>query len=351
MYKTLWRKSVMIGARATGMSAASARLFGGLGAIFMLHRIGPPQNASGLNAFLSCEPGFLDELFDTLKTEGWRFVTLDEVADRLRAGHRDERFAALTLDDGYRDNAERGAPVFAAHEVPYTVFICPGLIDGSTYLWWEIAARIIEEHDTVRFRAQDGEIELLCATAAQKQAAYDRLTGYLTCDVDEDTQRVLMARFAGDYDVDVDVDAHRRASIMDWDGLRTLAADPLCTIGAHTNHHFSLRRLDRERAMEEIAGSVRRIGAELGETPRHFAFPYGGPTAAGAREVEMVREAGLTTAVTTRHGLLQPGHADHLHALPRISLNGEYQQPHYVETMLSGLTVALANRGRKLVTI
>lgn len=349
MYKTLWRKSVMIGARATGLSAVSQRLFGGLGAIFMLHRIGPPQNASGLNAFLSCAPGFLDELFGALKREGWRFVTLDEVADRLRAGHRDERFAAVTLDDGYRDNAELGAPVFAAHEVPYAVFICPGLIDGSTYLWWEIAARIIESRDTVRFRTHDDAIELLCATAAQKQAAYDRLTGYLTSEVDEDAQRVLTTRFAADHGVDVD--AHRRASIMDWDEVRALAADPLCTIGAHTSHHFSLRRLERNRAMEEIAGSVRRIGAEIGQTPRHFAYPYGGPSAVGEREVDLVREAGLATAVTTRHGLLQPGHTDHLHALPRISLNGEYQQPHYVETMLSGLTVALANRGRRLVTL
>lgn len=349
MYKTLWRKSVMIGARATGLSAASARLLGGLGAIFMLHRVGPPQNASGLNAFLSCAPQFLDELFDTLKRERWRFVTLDEVADRLRAGHGDERFAAVTLDDGYRDNAESGAPVFAAHQVPYAVFICPGLIDGPTYLWWEVAAAIIEARDKVTFRTFGGPLELECATATQKQAAYDRLTAYLTGEVDEDTQRILMTRFAADHGIDVD--AHRRGSIMGWDEIRALAADPLCTIGAHTIHHFSLRRLDRERAMEEIAGSVHRISAETGETPRHFAYPYGGPSAVGEREVDLVRQAGLATAVTTRHGLLQPGHADHLHALPRISLNGEYQRPHYVETMLSGLTVALANRGRRLVTL
>ena len=349
MYKTLWRKSVMIGARAIGLSAVSTRLFSGLGAVFMLHRIGPPQNASGLNAFLSCTPQFLDELFDTLKTEGWRFVSLDEVADRLKSGHRDERFAAVTLDDGYRDNAERGAPVFSAHEVPYAVFVCPGFVDGASYLWWEIAAAIIEANDAVTFQTLGEPLELACATAAQKQAAYDRLTTYLTGEVDEDTQRLLMTRFAAAHGVDAN--AHRDEAIMSWEELAVLNADPLCTIGAHTSHHFSLRRLDRPRAMEEIAGSVRRIGDKLGEAPRHFAYPYGGPPAVGEREVELARQAGLTTALTTRHGLLQPGHADHLHALPRISLNGEYQRAHYVQTMLSGLTVALANRGRTMVTV
>lgn len=349
MNKTVLRKSVMIGARAIGLSAVSERLLGGVGAIFMLHRIGLRQNASGLNGFLSCAPDFVDELLTALKAEGWRFVTLDEIVDRLQAGHRDERFAAVTLDDGYRDNAENGAPVFRAHDVPFTIYVSPGLVDGAAFLWWEILAHIIDQHDAVRFATDDTPIMLECATPAQKQAAYDRLMGYLTNDVDEDDQRRLVARFAVDHGVDVA--AHCRQAVMDWDQLRALSQDPLCTIGAHTTHHFSLKRLDRDRALAEIVGSVDALTDHLGAKPRHFAYPYGGPEAVGEREVELAREAGLTTAVTTRHGLLQADHADHLLSLPRISLNGEYQDRRYVETMLSGLTVALANRGRRLVTV
>lgn len=339
----------MIGARATGLSALSSRLFGGVGAVFMLHRIGAPQNRSGLNGFLSCEPGFLDDLFSKLKGEGWRFVSLDEVADRLRAGHVDERFAAVTLDDGYRDNAEQGAPVFRAHTVPYTVFVCPGFIDGDAFLWWEIAARVIETTETVNVATGGGTMTLDCATPARKQVAYDRLMDYLTSEVDEDTQRHLMSALAQAHGIDAQ--AHCAAEIMDWDALRTLDADPLCTIGAHTIGHFSLKRLDRDRARAEIEGSAHRIAEMLGTVPRHFAYPYGNASAVGAREVDLAREAGFATAVTTRHGLLQPAHAGHLLALPRVSLNGEYQHPHYVDTMLSGFTMALANGGKRLVTV
>lgn len=349
MNKTLLRKSVMVGARMTGLSAVSARLFGGIGAILMLHRIGPPQNTSGLNAFLSCAPGFLDQLLGSLRREGWRFVSLDEVADRLKSGHGDERFAAVTLDDGYRDNAEQGAPVFRAHSVPYAIFVCPGFVDGRASLWWEVLAHVIDRNDHVAFPADDGTILVDCDTPALKQAAYDRLMDYLTTRVDEDTQRRLVNRLAADHSFDPV--AHCRQAIMGWDDLAALNADPLCTIGAHTLNHFNLRRLERQRALDEMAGSIEQIGEKLGERPRHFAYPYGGPEAVGAREVGLAREAGLVTAVTTRHGLLQPDHASHLHALPRISLNGEYQRAHYVETMLSGVTVALANRGRRVVTV
>lgn len=349
MNSTLLRKSVMVGARATGLAAVSERWLGGVGAIFMLHRIGTPQNPSGLNAFLSFAPDFLGELLGGLKRDGLRFVSLDEVADRLKAGHADERFATVTLDDGYRDNAEAGAPVFRAHDVPYTIFVCPGLIDGPAFLWWEVLARIIDENESVRFAADEAPFVLECATPAQKQAAYDRLLQHLTTDVDEDTQRKQVAAFAAGYGLDPA--AHCRASIMDWDELASLADDPLCTIGAHTMHHFSLKRLDRARAYDEITQSIEAIGQRLGTMPRHLAYPYGGPEAVGEREVALAAQAGLATAVTTRHGLLQAGHAEHLTALPRISLNGEYQRAHYVETMLSGVTVALANRGKWLVTV
>jgi peptidoglycan/xylan/chitin deacetylase (PgdA/CDA1 family) len=73
--------------------------------------------------------------------------------------------------------------------------------------------------------------------------------------------------------------------------------------------------------------------------------------AAAPREVEIAREAGFETAVTTRHGLLMPGHAGNMQALPRISVNGNYQRVSYVETMLTGITVPAGQSGRKFVTV
>ncbi|TIW45748.1 MAG: polysaccharide deacetylase, partial [Mesorhizobium sp.] len=93
------------------------------------------------------------------------------------------------------------------------------------------------------------------------------------------------------------------------------------------------------------------LQAELGEAPRHFAYPYGYPSAVGDREVGIARDAGYASAVTTRHGVLRAEHADFLQALPRISVNGRYQSVAHIRTMLSGVTTPLANAGKMLVTI
>jgi peptidoglycan/xylan/chitin deacetylase (PgdA/CDA1 family) len=119
-----------------------------------------------------------------------------------------------------------------------------------------------------------------------------------------------------------------------------MAKDPLCTIGAHTIHHHALAELPVEEAMEEITGSIARIEAEIGQRPRFLAYPYGDSLSAGEREFGLACAAGIEAAVTTRKGLVLD-HGQKLTALPRVSINGDYQQLRYLDVLLSGTAFAL----------
>jgi peptidoglycan/xylan/chitin deacetylase (PgdA/CDA1 family) len=90
------------------------------------------------------------------------------------------------------------------------------------------------------------------------------------------------------------------------------------------------------------------IEAAIGVRPQHFAYPVGDHTAAGPREFRIAAELGYKTAVTTRPGVVFRQHADHLLALPRISLNGEFQQLRHAKVLLSGAATGLWNGFRKL---
>ncbi len=94
--------------------------------------------------------------------------------------------------------------------------------------------------------------------------------------------------------------------------------------------------------------SAATIEAALGKRPAHFSYPVGDRTSAGSREFRIAAEVGFKTAVTTRPGVLFPEHAAHLTALPRISLNGEYQQRRYTKVLLSGAATALWNGFRRV---
>ena len=135
---------------------------------------------------------------------------------------------------------------------------------------------------------------------------------------------------------------------MTWEELADLAREPLATIGAHTISHPALASLVEARMVSEIARGRDIIRDHLGTQPQHFAYPYGDPASAAAREFGAVRGLGFKTGVTTRKGVLFAGHRDHLAALPRISLNGDYQATRYVDLFLSGAPFALWNRFRRV---
>ena len=135
---------------------------------------------------------------------------------------------------------------------------------------------------------------------------------------------------------------------MTWPEIGEIADDPLATIGAHTVNHVMLKKASDEAVRNEMRQSAAVIEAALGDRPKHFSYPVGDRTSAGPREFAIAAELGFKTAVTTRPGVLFPEHAAHLTALPRISLNGEYQQSRYAKVLMSGAATALWNRFRRV---
>jgi peptidoglycan/xylan/chitin deacetylase (PgdA/CDA1 family) len=141
----------------------------------------------------------------------------------------------------------------------------------------------------------------------------------------------------------VDMAAFCADLCMDWKELAALAADPLATIGAHTVNHPILTKLDDASVRAELDNSRSVIEAALGARPQHLAYPVGDHSSAGPREFKIAAELGFKTAVTTRPGVVFRRHAQHLTALPRISLNGNFQSPRYAKVLISGAATALWN--------
>jgi len=134
---------------------------------------------------------------------------------------------------------------------------------------------------------------------------------------------------------------------MSWQELAELAADPLVTIGAHTVNHPMLAKVPEDTVRSEMNLSRSVIEAALAVRPQHLSYPVGDRSSAGAREFRIAAELGFKTAVTTRPGVLFPEHRAHLTALPRISLNGEFQRLRYVRVLLSGSATAMWNGFRR----
>jgi peptidoglycan/xylan/chitin deacetylase (PgdA/CDA1 family) len=321
-----------------------ARNWQGVGLIYMLHMVNrDPVPAFSPNRILTVTPEFLEAVIVQVLKEGLEVVSPDEVYARLTSGKTDRRFVCFTFDDGYRDNLEFALPIFRKYNLPFTIYVPSDYPDGRGELWWLALEKIIAENERINIEIDGTAVEFRCETINQKWAAYNKIF-WQGRRIDEDSLRRSVRTLFERHGVDI-IDLARDL-LLDWDEVRQLAADRLVTIGAHTKSHYALAKLDPARARAEIAGGMERLQEALGRRIEHFAYPYGDAGSAAPRDFALAASLGLKTAVTTRKGVLYQEHAGHLMALPRVSLNGDYQSLIYNSTYMTGVPFALWNRFR-----
>jgi peptidoglycan/xylan/chitin deacetylase (PgdA/CDA1 family) len=332
---------------ATGAHRLLQPLTGGVGFILMLHRVCPGLPAPFQpNRHLEITPDFLRTTLRYLHDNDFDIVSMDEVRLRLELKQFARRFVALTFDDGYRDNRDYALPVMREFDAPLAVYVASDFAAGTGRLWWVALERILTANNVVTVTIDGVETHIESSTPEQKQAAFARIHDHLrSLPTDRDINAAIgvIARRVG-----IDDAAISRELCMSWDELKDFANDPLVTIGAHTISHCNLAHESSEHARTEMTVSRERVATELQRPVRHFAYPYGDKAAAGYREFTAARLLGYDTAVTTRPGVLFPEHAAHLTALPRLSLNGNFQNERALAVLTSGAATALWNGFRRV---
>jgi peptidoglycan/xylan/chitin deacetylase (PgdA/CDA1 family) len=331
----------------TGAHHALRSICSGVGTIFMLHHVRPKRDdAFQPNRHLEVTPEFLRATLAHLRAEDIDLVSLDEAHRRLTEHDFSRRFACFTLDDGYRDNRDVALPLFQAFEAPLTVYVTSEFAEGVGRLWWIALERALARVDEVVTEIGGAPLRLDTSNPAGKQTAFARLHDLIRGLPTEADVRREVGALCARHGVD---DAALCAELcMSWDELKTFSAHPLVTIGAHSVSHCNLAQQDEASAAHELSFSRRGIEDALQQPAQHLAYPYGDKAAAGPREFRLAQQSGFKTAVTTRPGMLFAENADHLTALPRLSLNGNYQDTRLLPVLTSGVATAMWNGFRRV---
>ncbi len=326
----------------------------GVGLIYMLHKVDPmPVEGFAPNRILQLRPDFLEGIIRQAIDKGFDIVSLDEAHRRMSQREYGRHFVCFTFDDGYKDNLHYALPLFRKYNIPMAVYVPSDYPSGDGELWWVALEQVIAHHDalTVVLPVQDVDMAMQerkfdTATEAGKWAAWRAIYQVMRHEMDEEGQRGFIAELCWRYGVDMKQIC--RDQIMTWNQLREMDRDPLVTIAGHTVTHRAVGRLSAQDSLFEIETGLAHLEFELGHKVEHFSYPYGNEASAGERDFQLANSLGLKTAVTTRKGVLFPEHSNHMMALPRLSLNGDYQSLEMNEVLLSGAAFALFNKFQKL---
>jgi peptidoglycan/xylan/chitin deacetylase (PgdA/CDA1 family) len=269
--------------------------------ILLYHRV-IERDTDPLGACVS--PANLASQLEVLKAER-ELVPLEEIL----SDDVPPEAAAITFDDGYRDNLEHAAPALAAAGIPATLFVATGPVAEAAGFWWDALERTLRAASeeaasslTIELAGQRRTFRL--GTGPEREIARRHLHAWLQPLAPEaiDSALAALRRWAGDAR---EPGAPDRDRAMTPEELRAFADTPGVTIGAHTRSHRSLRYADGGTQDAEITGSRDDIAAWLGTEPTSFSYPFG---VHGAdfddAVVARVRGAGFSLGVTTTEGPL-----------------------------------------------
>jgi len=233
--------------------------------------------------------GFLRRWFTVLP--------LTEAIRRLGDDTLPPAAASITLDDGYADNLTHLLPLLEKHELPATIFVADGYLDGGC-MWNDVIIESVRGCRANRLDLSPHGLPVidLDGVAARRRAIDVLLPLVKYRPLSERTPlAAAIARSAG---VTPPTDL-----MLTSTQLKTLARSPLVTIGAHTHLHPILAVEDESTAREEISASKRRLEALTDGSVTLFAYPNGRPQKDyTARDVELTRAAGFDAAVSTAQG-------------------------------------------------
>lgn len=193
--------------------------------------------------------------------------------------------AVLTFDDGYGGNHTHAWPVLRAEEVPATIFVTTGFLDGEP-LWFEV----------IRDAVARGGADVLRAS----------LPGWAPSDGAEAALERLKSVPAAERDRIVEAlrplcDEAALARPLTWDQVRDMQAGGI-EFGSHTVTHPILSSLPPDGQAEELRRSQERITEETGVRPRALAIPNGTVRDFDARTLALARDTGYDAVCTMVRG-------------------------------------------------
>lgn len=246
----------------------------------------------------------------------YHVVSLDQAAEILASGRAVPRdTVVITFDDGYRDNHAVAMPLLQKYNLPATVFVISGAIDGMPAWFDQVHSWFKETRlSKVRLSMIDSELDLASPSGRREAlrnvlSAMKKLSGNGRIEAMSEL-RTRLEIPASDCD-------QESPAMLSWDELREMAQSQIITIGAHTVTHPILPGLESIDIRSEIEESCHRISQELGQPVRFFAYPNGDYD---SRAQSVVRELGLVGCGTQGAGFNPQG--SDLSALRRLGAEG-----------------------------
>lgn len=245
-----------------------------------------------------------------------RPVPLRTVTKGLLDGRLSPRSLMVTFDDGYRDTLIHAKPLLERYDIPATVFVASGHVDGEEEFWWDQLERILLEPVTLptalNLVVRDRLVQWDAIETYSRLHLYYEVSEILQPLVDDERRRLLTE--LREWAMTPPGVRESRRCLQHGDIL-ALARGGLIEIGSHTITHPLLPLLSLDSQRTEIQNGKIQLEEILNGPVTSFAYPYGLYT---AQTSSFVQQSGFRCACSSAHRLVRKD--TNPFSLPRVKV-------------------------------
>lgn len=223
-------------------------------------------------------------------------LSLARALELMDRGELPENAICVTFDDGYADNESCALPILKKWNIPATVFVATGFINGGR-MWNDTVVETIKcAGEYIDLRKVGLDEYTFNDSQSKRIVAQKILTKIKHREVEHRAEAVDFIESLAEQLLPNDLMA------TDQQILNLEAAG--VEIGGHTVNHPILAKLNDRHAQQEIVDGKKHLETIIGKKLRYFAYPNGklGDDYLES-QVRIVKEAGFEAAVSTTWGV------------------------------------------------
>lgn len=225
-------------------------------------------------------------------------MSLHDAINSLNEGTLPEKAVCVTFDDGYADNLLHALPVLQRWNIPATVFVSSGFLDGGR-MWNDSVIEAFNASNKTRFDFPDLNLNNIDISdqADRLKTCYDVIKNIKYLEPELRLQRVSeICQALGNPSLPNDLMMTREQLIQ--------LSEAGVEIGSHTVSHPVLTAIDDQSVFNELRDNTYDLQEIIQKPVRYFAYPNGIPGKDfNETHKKIVRDFGFEGALTTEWGV------------------------------------------------
>lgn len=271
------------------------KLAGSFVTIFTIHR--PTPNSGAYNGL---DEQLLEQCLRYAKQKDYQFLSIDRIVeDAIKGVEYEQPTICFTLDDGYSDQATRLLPLLLAEKTAPTLFVITDFIDQQLWPWDAKLTYLIWTTPLQSIQFVVGSQTLVFDLSSTSKRVTARREAIQTVKLLDPALHVkTILDIATACQLDVPELPPKEFEPISWQTLRELEIQGV-RIGSHSQSHLIFNSASDAAIRGELKHSKQRLSEELQNPSSVFCYPLGTRKDFSASHIELVKEAGFTSAITT----------------------------------------------------